>query len=31
MWLDLIEREYGYLMAVARGVAEQRRETREHV
>lgn len=25
-WLDLIEREFGYLIAVARGVAEQRKE-----
>lgn len=26
-WLDIMEREYGYIMAVARGVAEQRKET----
>ena len=25
-WLDLLEREFGYLIAVARGVAEQRKE-----
>lgn len=25
-WLDIIEREYGYIIAVARGVAEQRRD-----
>jgi hypothetical protein len=25
-WLDLLEREFGYLIAVARGVAEQRKK-----
>jgi hypothetical protein len=25
-WLDLIEREFGYLIAMARGIAEQRKE-----
>jgi hypothetical protein len=29
-WLDIIEREYGYIIAVARGVAEQRREASGH-
>lgn len=29
-WLDLLEREYGYIMAVARGVAEQRKEVVAH-
>lgn len=29
-WLDLIEREFGYLIAVARGVAEQRKEASSH-
>lgn len=28
-WLDLIEREFGYLIAVARGVSEQRKEKKE--
>lgn len=27
-WLDLLETEFGYLIAVARGVAEQRKEAR---
>lgn len=25
-WLDILDREYGYLIAVARGVAEKRKE-----
>ena len=25
-WLDLVEAEYGYLMAMARSIAEQRKE-----
>ena len=29
-WLDLLEREFGYLIAVARGVAEQRRESNQN-
>lgn len=29
-WLSLLEREYGYVMAVARGVAEQRKEATTH-
>lgn len=28
-WLDIVEREYGYLMALARKSAEARREARE--
>ena len=29
-FLDLIEREFGYIIAVARGVAEQRKDAVSH-
>lgn len=27
-WLDLVEREYGYIIGIAQGIAEQRAEDR---
>jgi len=30
-WLQLVEDEYGFLMAMARSIAEQRKEARQHV